>query len=209
MKPLPRPLSSVVGTPDVHASVARTWARIERTRASRSAVPRLALAGAAATLLIGLVWVLQPRPVEKVEVFAATPVPAPTPPPVEPVPAPAPGLESAMVQGRAKRTPRPVGEEPIEQPAEDVVAQVLASAVDAFVAGDAARAAALLSEAVEHHPDDPRTGEALVTLGWLQLEHLHQPADAARSLERALEHSLSQQMFDRAWPLLERARAER
>ncbi|MCA2979921.1 MAG: hypothetical protein INH41_22290 [Myxococcaceae bacterium] len=118
-----------------------------------------------------------------------------------PAPAPVP-LASAMVQGRARRLAQRVTGQ--GEPA-DVVGHLLESAVEAFTEDDARRAAALLARAIAAHPDDPRVPEALVTLGWLQLEYLDAPEDARASLERAMEVSLPQELFDRAWPLLQRA----
>ena len=116
-------------------------------------------------------------------------------------------LASVMMQGRSRRLSRP----PVQDSGSvevDVVAQLLESSVEAFVEGDAQRAAVLLEETVTHHADDARTTEALVTLGWLQLEHLNQPEQAVRTLNMALERHLSDELFDRAWPLLQTARAK-
>jgi hypothetical protein len=83
----------------------------------------------------------------------------------------------------------------------------LEGSVEAFADGDATQAATLLTKATAEFPEDARVPEALVTLGWLQLVHLDAPADARKSLELAMEAQLSQELFDRAWPLLQQAQA--
>lgn len=207
MKPLPRPVSTILETPDVQPSVARTWARLQRSRAGgfRWRPVVFATGALVAAALVFVVNRRTPSTQPTVQVVSATPAPEPVPTLERPA-----SLESVMVRGRSKRVTRPP-ETLVENAVrgDDAVGSMLESAVEAYVAGDARRSATLLAEAVEHHPDDARVGEALVTLGWLQLEQLNEPAEARKSLEHALTLPLSQQLFDRAYPLLERARAAR
>jgi hypothetical protein len=203
---LPREVKSLLEESAVDAAVQRTWVRLSRSRARGSSPRRLVvLSTALAAAVLGFV---ASRTTHGPQVMSAQPVVQPSPGPSSPAStpavvaaAPAP-LASAMLQGRARRVARRVSAEAL--PA-DPVGHLLEGAVEAFTEGDAAGAAALLGRATREFPDDPRTPEALVTLGWLQLEHLEAPADARASLERAMESALSQELFDRAWPLLQKA----
>lgn len=196
---LPRDVKRLLGEPEVEASVARTWVRIVQTRSGTPPVGRLVLVAALAVALVGVGWfATRDLPGDVVVPEAPQPVATPV------VPAPSSNLANVMMQGRSRRLARP----PAEDSGADVVGELLESAVEAFVEGDARRAAVLLDETVTHHAEDPRTTEALVTLGWLQLEHLNQPEQAANTLNTALERHLSDDLFDRAWPLLQTARAK-
>lgn len=211
MKPLPRDVKSLLEAPRTEEAVARTWVRLERSRAGARSSGRLVLA-LAATVLVGLVTtaVVASRraPAKTLSTSAESVVVTPTTHDFKGetkvvAVTPTPSLATVMMQGRARRLERPLAQDSGHA---DVVGQLLESAVEAFVAGDAQRSAVLLSETVTHHADDPRAVEALVTLGWLQLEHLGQADQATRTLERALAQPLSQQLFDRAWPLLQKAK---
>ncbi|MDX2014759.1 MAG: hypothetical protein SFW67_31465 [Myxococcaceae bacterium] len=205
MSRLPRAVKTVLDEPDVTPAVQRTWVRLERTRARAPSPGRLLLLSSA--LAAAVAGFIVSRPVSgltRQSVALNVPVPVPAGPPptrLEVVTAPAP-LASAMLQGRARRVARRVS---AETQLADPVGHFLEGAVEAFTDGDAARAAALLSRVATEFPDDPRTPEALVTLGWLQLEHLDAPQEAKASLEKAMESALSQELFDRAWPLLQKA----
>lgn len=199
---LPRDVKRLLDEPEVEASVARTWVRIVQTRSGSRPVGRLVLVAAVVTALVVLGFLATREPEAAVEpAVALKSVVAP------PVASPSSNLASVMMQGRSRRLSRP----PVQDSGSvevDVVGQLLESSVEAFVEGDAQRAAVLLEETVTHHADDARTTEALVTLGWLQLEHLNQPEQAVRTLNMALERHLSDELFDRAWPLLQTARAK-
>ena len=195
MKPLSLPIKNLLEEPQLGARVVRTWVKVQRRR-QPVARPFMqwALAASVAALAVSLWWQRSP-PVEAVVAPLAVAQVKPAAPPMN--------LTRAMIQGRATHLVPRANVEETTPP--DVVGEMLQGAVEAFSNGDAKRAALLLSETTAHHPDDPRTGAALVTLGWLQLEHLHQPAEAKRSLTRALELDPRAELFDRAWPLLERA----
>jgi hypothetical protein len=211
MKPLPRNLSSLVDAPPVEASVHRTWARLQRTREGHPSPRRLVLLSVslgAAVLGFVVSQPMSPPGLLSEPVPVAMPAPltvraadVPAPPTRQMVAAPAP-LASAMLQGRARRVAHRVSGD--EAPA-DAVGHLLEGSVEAFADGDASQAATLLMKATTEFPEDARVPEALVTLGWLQLVHLDAPADARKSLERAMEAQLSQELFDRAWPLLQQA----
>lgn len=213
MKPLPRNLLSLVDSPPVEASVHRTWARLQRTRQRQQSPRRLVILSA--SLAAAVLGFLVSQPMATPAVLSepvAEPVPVPltvreADVPARPtrpmVAAPAP-LASAMLQGRARRVAHRVSGD--EAPA-DAVGHLLEGSVEAFADGDASQAAILLTKATAEFPEDARVPEALVTLGWLQLVHLDAPADARKSLERAMEAQLSQELFDRAWPLLQQAQA--
>ncbi|MBM4782934.1 MAG: tetratricopeptide repeat protein [Archangiaceae bacterium] len=199
---LPRDVKRLLDEPEVEASVARTWVRIVQTRSGSRPVGRLVLVAAAVAALVGwgLFAMRAPAPAFEPAVALKSVV-------VPPAATSSSNLASVMMQGRSRRLSRP----PVQDSGSvevDVVAQLLESSVEAFVEGDAQRAAVLLEETVTHHADDARTTEALVTLGWLQLEHLNQPEQAVRTLNMALERHLSDELFDRAWPLLQTARAK-
>ncbi|MBL8933708.1 MAG: hypothetical protein JNM69_04095 [Archangium sp.] len=200
---LPRDVKRLLDEPEVEASVARTWVRIVQTRSVRRPVGRLVLVAAVVLALVGWGWFATrgpaPAPIADVAVGSVVV------PPV--VATPSSNLANVMMQGRSRRLSRPPAQDSgtVEV---DVVGQLLESSVEAFVEGDAQRAAVLLEETVTHHAEDARTTEALVTLGWLQLEHLNQPEQAVRTLNTALERHLSDDLFDRAWPLLQTARAK-
>lgn len=199
---LPRDVKRLLKEPEVEASVARTWVRIVQTRSGARPVGRLVLAAAAVAAVVGLGWFATREPAAAVEPAVALKAEV-----AAVVPSPSSNLASVMMQGRSRRLSRP----PVQDSGAvevDVVGQLLESSVEAFVEGDAQRAAVLLEETVTHHADDARTTEALVTLGWLQLEHLNQPEQAVRTLNTALERHLSDELFDRAWPLLQTARAK-
>lgn len=199
---LPRDVKRLLKEPEVEASVARTWVRIVQTRSGVRPVGRLVLVAAAVAAVVGLGWFAMREPAPAFE--PAVTLKAEVAPVVA---SPSSNLASVMMQGRSRRLSRPPAQDSgaVEV---DVVGQLLESSVEAFVEGDAQRAAVLLEETVTHHADDARTTEALVTLGWLQLEHLNQPEQAVRTLNTALERHLSDELFDRAWPLLQTARAK-
>jgi hypothetical protein len=217
MKPLPRNLLSLVDSPPVEASVHRTWARLQRTRQRQRSPRRLVILSV--SLAAAVLGFLVSQPMAKPAVLSepvAEPVAEPVPVPLivgaadvparptrPMVAAPAP-LASAMLQGRARRVAHRVSGD--EAPA-DAVGHLLEGSVEAFADGDATQAATLLTKATAEFPEDARVPEALVTLGWLQLVHLDAPADARKSLELAMEAQLSQELFDRAWPLLQQAQA--
>ncbi|MER2566776.1 MAG: hypothetical protein ABTQ32_38990 [Myxococcaceae bacterium] len=199
---LPRDVKRLLDEPQVEASVARTWVRIVQTRSGARPVGRLMLMAALVAAVVGLGWfATRGEPAVGAPVVAEAPhmvVAAPA------APAVSSNLANVMMQGRSRRLARP----PAEDSGADVVGELLESSVEAFVEGDAQRASVLLAETVTHHAEDPRTTEALVTLGWLQLEHLNQPEQAASTLNMALERHLSDDLFERAWPLLQTARAK-
>lgn len=91
---------------------------------------------------------------------------------------------------------------------EDVVEVLLASADEAWRAGDSGRAAVLLSELAAHHPDDARAGSALYVLGQLQLDVLGRPDAAVDSFERALALGVPDSLVGPLWEAHERASAE-
>lgn len=195
---LPRDVKQLLKEPEVEAAVARTWVRMVQTRSGSRPVGRLVLVAAMAVALVAVGWFATREPVSEAVAAAAPQLVVP------PAAAPSSNLASVMMQGRSRRLARP----PAEDSGADVVGELLESSVEAFVEGDAQRAAVLLEETVTHHAEDARTTEALVTLGWLQLEHLNQPEQAAHTLNLALERHLSDDLFERAWPLLQTARAK-
>ncbi len=197
---LPRDVKRLLDEPEVEASVARTWVRMVQTRSGSRPVGRLVLVSAVVTALVGWgVFAMMREPAPAFEpAVALQPVVVPS------VATPSSNLASVMMQGRSRRLARP----PEQDSGADVVGELLESSVEAFVQGDAQRAAVLLEETVTHHAEDARTTEALVTLGWLQVEHLNQPEQAVHTLNTALERHLSDDLFDRAWPLLQTARAK-
>lgn len=197
---LPRDVKRLLDEPEVEASVARTWVRMVQTRSGSRPVGRLVLVAAVVVALVG--WGLVARR-ETAPEFDG-PTPAIKSVAAAPLTSPSSNLATVMMQGRSRRLARP----PVQDSGADVVGELLESAVEAFVGGDAQRAAVLLQETVSHHAEDPRTTEALVTLGWLQLEHLNQPEQAVNTLNAALERHLSDELFDRAWPLLQTARVK-
>ncbi|MCU0697215.1 MAG: hypothetical protein MUC96_11865 [Myxococcaceae bacterium] len=205
MSRLPRELETVLDEPNVTGAVQRTWVRLERTRAGTPSAGRLVLLSSALAAAVAGFVLSRPVSGPREGAAAVEPQPARVPAPAQTqvVAAPAP-LASAMLQGRARRVARRVS---AEAPTADPVGHFLEGAVEAFTEGHVARAAALLGRVSTEFPDDPRTPEALVTLGWLQLEHLELPHEAKGSLEKAMESSLSQELFDRAWPLLQKAQA--
>ncbi len=196
---LPRDVKQLLKEPEVEAAVARTWVRMVQTRSGSRPVGRLVLVAAMAVALVAVGWFATREPVGEAAAVAAPQVVV-----VPPAAVPSSNLASVMMQGRSRRLARP----PAEDSGADVVGELLESSVEAFVEGDAQRAAVLLEETVTHHSEDARTTEALVTLGWLQLEHLNQPEQAANTLNLALERHLSDDLFERAWPLLQTARAK-
>ena len=197
---LPRDVKRLLDEPEVEASVARTWVRMVQTRSGSRPVARLVLVSAVVAALVGWgVFAMMHEPAPAFEpAVALQPVVVPS------VATPSSNLASVMMQGRSRRLARP----PEQDSGADVVGELLESSVEAFVQGDAQRAAVLLEETVTHHAEDARTTEALVTLGWLQVEHLNQPEQAVHTLNTALERHLSDDLFDRAWPLLQTARAK-
>jgi hypothetical protein len=90
-------------------------------------------------------------------------------------------------------------------PHADPVGTLLETASEAVRAGRFARAAALLAEVGEHHPADSRATLALYALGRLQLDNLHQPAEARHAFTRALELNPPEELVVPIWKSLEEA----
>lgn len=210
---LPRPVKAVLSDAPRDASVMRTWARLQRTRrvsTSRTTSLGLVVAGlcsAAAGALLVIAWQRTGAPAPEARVLASMAVP-------ESVSRPT--VSALLAQGRtapaphahlAAATPRPPAPVPVEPPAPaDPVHALLDSAADAVRVADYARAASLLGEVAEHHPDDPRTPTALFALGRLQAENLNRRADAARSFTRALELGPDERLVVPLWRALEEVR---
>ncbi len=215
---LPRPVKTLLSDTPRDAAVMRTWARLQRSRRvapARGSGFGLAVAGlcsvaAGALLVVG--WQRTQGPtLDTTRALAVMALPDS---------AARPSLNTLLAQGRTAPaphahlvppTPRPATPAPVAEPAPppDPVHALLESAAEAVREADYPRAATLLAEVAEHHPEDPRTPTALFALGRLQAENLHRRADAARSFTRALELGPEERLVVPLWRALEEVRPAR
>lgn len=234
MSPLPRPVKQVLVPPD-EAAVGRAWVRLETTRRVPTTVrPAIAWAAFAALAAAGVALVVRPAAPAPASSAAASAVggalglaraPA-SPPPVGGGEAAALVSEgSAAAAGSVTAPPRagprvfwhgrptagaarpslvegpaPAPEQPVDE-----AGALLASADDAWRAGQTTRAATLLAELAAHHADDARAGAALYLLGQMQLDVLGQPAEAVASFQRALQLGVPDDVVGPLWTALEQA----
>ncbi|MEW5738189.1 MAG: tetratricopeptide repeat protein [Myxococcota bacterium] len=233
MSQLPRPVKQVLSSGPLDARVARTWARLQRTRRGPRVVRSgFVLAGAlAAAALAVVLWPRAAIPTPPVALVSAAPMVHASPAPAPGVTADAPHLAPPRPHGDAapaaaahaplrrsptrvwwKGRPQPGAPRPslmrVSPGAEEKVDSVdalLASADEAWRAGDTARAAALLSELAAHHPEDARAGQALYLLGQMQLDVLGAPEQAVDSFQRALQLGVPDELTGPLWQALERA----
>lgn len=221
MSQLPRPVKRLTRSDDVDARVQRTWVRLERTRrAPRVVRPGFVLGGAlAAALLVLAAWPQRapsPAAVPPVAVPVASRYAAderanvPHGAPSSPASSRAPSAPATVVW-RGRPAPGVARPSLVVRPpgavveAEDPVDALLASADEAWQAGDTARTAVLLSELAAHHPEDARAGSALYLLGQIQLEVLERPDAALASFERALALGVPDALVGPLWAAHERA----
>jgi tetratricopeptide (TPR) repeat protein len=96
-----------------------------------------------------------------------------------------PAIEAASAAPLAPLAPKPAARSAERSPTR--AAELWQGVDDARRRGQPIRAAALLSRLLRDYPADSQVALAAFTLGVLQLERLEQPAEAARSFERAIE----------------------
>jgi tetratricopeptide (TPR) repeat protein len=211
MSDLPRPVKAVLGeVPD--AAVVRTWARLQRTRRvgrpQRRAV--LMCASGLALLAAGLLATLLRLRLERPPEVASAPVAV--------AEARLPSASAVLLRGRQGNAasqrgssqplhvvPPTSSQAPAPAPVADPVGTLLETASEAVRAGRFSRAAALLAEVGEHHQGDARACLALYALGRLQLDNLHQPAEAHQAFTRALELNPPEELVVPIWKSLEEA----
>lgn len=221
MSLLPWPVKRLTRSDDVDARVQRTWVRLERTRrAPRVVRPGFVVGAAVAAALLVLAAWPERAPTPAVVAAVAAPVVSrhavdervnvPHGVPSSPASSRAPSAPATVVwRGRpAPGVPRPslVVRAPgaaLEE--EDPVDALLASADEAWRAGDTARTAVLLSELAAHHPEDARAGSALYLLGQIQLDVLERPDAAVESFERAMALGVPDALVGPLWAAHERA----
>lgn len=213
---LPRPVKDVLVETPVDAPISRGWVRIQKKRRTRDNVRKGALAVSCLLLAASVGWAVRGS-----SSSSSSPAAAPAPAPV--TVAARTQLDSLVGQlptvaarGRSAPLPRPVlapapvaaeQKVTIPEPELDVVAALLESVHDAYVAGNMPRATALLSEVAEKHPEDPRAAESLYLLGRIQLELNRKPDDAVKSFTHALELQPPADLVPTLWQALEKARA--
>lgn len=219
MSLLPWPVKRLTKEDDVDARLQRTWVRLERTRRAPRPVRPGFVVGA--VLAAGLVAVVAWPRAERTPAPAVVVAPLPSSPRVADervnvphgVPAPTAPVASAPATVVWRGRPTPGVPRPslvLRLPgasveAEDPVDALLASADEAWQAGDTARTAVLLSELAAHHPEDARAGSALYLLGQIQLEVLERPDAAVASFERAIALGVPDELLAPLWAAHERA----
>ena len=220
MKPLPRPVREVLDEPASAASVMRVWARVQVKRRAPAPMVRPWVVGVAAVAAVAVVVLTRPRGpavsmsdsalasnvVQAKSVsekasseFVVTESVTPQVPPPRVGP---------WLQGRHSLATfsRPIGTKAGAEPA-DVVGSLLASAEDAWRAGQPSRVVALLGEVSEHHSNDPRASEALFFLGLVELDVLKHPRLARASFQRALELNPPSDLVVPLWEAYQRSMA--
>ena len=207
---LPRPVKNLL-TQSPDASVVRTWARLQRTRRlGRPHHPAvLVFAVCTAMLVSGLITTLVRQRLERAPVLEAAPIAAAEPR--------LPSASTVLARGRLgasakERTasqplhvPTPEVPAAAPPPPADAVGMLLETASESVRAKRYSRAAALLSEVGDHHPEDPRASMALYALGRLQLDNLSLRAEAKHSFTRALELNPPEELVVPIWKSLEEA----
>jgi hypothetical protein len=211
---LPRPIKTVLESEASDAPIARGWVRVQRKRRVRDNVRKGVLAVCCLVLAGAIGWGVRPLfPSRAVVPPAPVVVASPARPALDSI---VQQLPKVVARGRAASVQRPVpvvaenvgpvkAEVPV--PDVDVVSALLESVREAYDVGDTARAAALLSEIAEKHPDDPRAAQSLYVLGLIQLEKNKDAKSAVASFTQALELSPSAELVPTLWQALERARA--
>ncbi len=217
MKALPRPVKQVLAEPNLDASVARVWARVQRRRRVPRPLVRPPFVLAAMVAAISFVVffsvtaarrqlpVSAPAMAVKVPVSSSA-VACETTPPTRAVSAPVTSVSVPLVHARRPNAP-PTSVRNVNGQAVDVVGALLQTADDAARDGHLDQVVAVLEEIASHHADDPRAAEALYTLGCLQLDVLKRPGLAAASLRRALELQPSADLVAPIWERLNEATA--
>jgi hypothetical protein len=125
--------------------------------------------------------------------------------------APVRSAQPALTDGRASvRARRPAATDAgvLASQLPDDPRALLALADAARIEGRPAQAALALARIVVRHPESEHAPLAALTLGRLQLDALHQPVAAARTLRRALDLGLPQGLHEDALARLVQAHAD-
>lgn len=209
MKPLPRPVKTLLAEQALDASVMRVWAKVQIKRRVPAplARPWLVFAGAAALVaFVARVYPPSPPAPAQLVVVGVGPVTD-----VAAACQPLSGPATPLMHARRPAVPmsRPAGGSAAGAPGEtDVVGTLLLGVEDAARDGRTDQVVAVLGEIGEHHADDPRAAEALFMLGSVQLDAMKKPRLAEASFRRALELRPAEDLVPQLWERLQEAEAK-